>query len=99
MSALAEKVMRNFYRRADGDASRLPWHREEPGRLLDSAVAARGGRGRALDLGCGAGVFSVWLAQRGMQVTGIDMFSDGARTREQSPGSGRVRDRRPVRPE
>ena len=86
MGGMAEKVMRNFYRRAEGDASRLPWHREEPGRLLDVAVAARAGRGRALDLGCGAGVFLVWLAQRGMQITGIDMFAEAtamARARAQ----------------
>ncbi len=76
MSAIAEKVMRNFYRRAEGDAKRLPWHRDEPGRLLDAAVTAREGRGRALDVGCGAGVLSVWLAQRGLQVTGLDMFSE-----------------------
>jgi SAM-dependent methyltransferase len=43
---------------------------------LTSAVAARGGGGRALDIGCGAGVFSVWLAQQGLDVTGIDLFDE-----------------------
>lgn len=42
---------------------------------------------RALDVGCGAGVFSVWLAEQGMEVTGIDLFPDAiemarARARE-----------------
>lgn len=68
--------MRNFYRRAEGHPERLPWHREDPGRLLPAAVQARGGRGRALDVGCGAGVFSVWMAQRGLEVTGIDLFPE-----------------------
>lgn len=76
MSAIAENVMRKFYRRAEGDARRLPWHRDEPGRLLAAAVAASETRGRALDVGCGAGVFSVWLAERGLQVAGIDLFSE-----------------------
>ena len=76
MSAIAANVMRNFYRRAAGDAQRLPWHRDEPGRLLASAVAARDARGRALDVGCGAGVLSVWLAQQGLRVTGIDLFPE-----------------------
>ncbi len=34
--------------------------------------AARGGPGRALDIGCGRGHWSIDLAQRGWQVTGVD---------------------------
>lgn len=66
--------MGKFYRQAAGDPTRLPWHQEEPARILVDAVAARGGRGRALDVGCGAGVFSVWMAQQGLDVTAIDLF-------------------------
>jgi 2-polyprenyl-3-methyl-5-hydroxy-6-metoxy-1,4-benzoquinol methylase len=40
-------------------------------RMLD-AVAPLAGR-RVLDFGCGAGVTSAWLAQRGATVTGIDI--------------------------
>jgi 2-polyprenyl-3-methyl-5-hydroxy-6-metoxy-1,4-benzoquinol methylase len=57
---MAEKVMRRFYRQARGVPERLPWHREEPSPVLVSAVKARDRHGRALDVGCGAGVFSVW---------------------------------------
>ena len=40
-----------------------------------------------LDVGCGAGVFSVWLAEQGLDVTGIDLFPEAiamgeARARE-----------------
>jgi SAM-dependent methyltransferase len=74
VSAIAKSVMRRFYEQAQGNPEKLPWHREDPGKLLPAAVAARGGRGRALDVGCGAGVYSVWMAQQGMEVTGIDLF-------------------------
>jgi SAM-dependent methyltransferase len=74
--SMAEKVMTRFYRDAAGHPERLPWHRESPGQQLSAAVAELGGRGRALDVGCGAGVFSVWLAEQGLEVTGIDLLPD-----------------------
>jgi SAM-dependent methyltransferase len=76
MSTIAQTVMKNFYRKAEGDPQRLPWHRDAPSRLLTSAVASRQGRGRVLDVGCGAGTFSVFLAKQGMDVTGIDIFPE-----------------------
>lgn len=75
MSAIAKAVMRKFYRKAEGHPEKLPWHQEQPPKILVDAVAAAG-RGRALDVGCGAGVFSVWLAEQGMDVTGIDLFPE-----------------------
>jgi SAM-dependent methyltransferase len=90
MSAIAKAVMRKFYRQAEGHPERLPWHQEQPPKILVDAVAAVG-RGRALDVGCGAGVFSVWLAEQGMDVTGIDLFPEAvamgeARAREHGVG-------------
>jgi SAM-dependent methyltransferase len=62
-----------FYRKAESAAD-LPWHRNEPDRFLVEALDARKRPGRALDLGCGAGVFSVYMAKRGYAVTGIDIM-------------------------
>lgn len=79
MSAMAKMVMGKFYRSAGGDRTRLPWNRDEPGAVLVAAagdVSARKPRSRALDVGCGAGVFSVWLAKRGLETTGIDLFPE-----------------------
>jgi SAM-dependent methyltransferase len=76
VSAMARMVMQRFYRQAAGNPKRLPWHRESPAEVLTSAVAARKGCGRALDVGCGAGVFSVWLALQGMEVIGLDLFPE-----------------------
>jgi SAM-dependent methyltransferase len=73
--SMVKLVMRKFYRKAEGHPERLPWHQEQPPRILRDSVAAVG-RGRALDVGCGAGVFSVWLAGQGMDVTGIDLFPE-----------------------
>jgi SAM-dependent methyltransferase len=73
---MAKMVMQKFYRQAEGIPERLPWHRDTPERLLISVVQARQGRGRALDVGCGSGAFSVWLAKQGMEVTGLDLFPE-----------------------
>jgi SAM-dependent methyltransferase len=76
VSTMAKRVMRRFYRQSRGVAERLPWHREEPSPVLVSAVKARDRHGRALDVGCGAGVFSAWLAKQGMDTTGLDLFPE-----------------------
>ena len=60
--SIAKAVMQSFYRRAEGRPERLPWHRESPSRVLASAVATCTRPARALDLGCGAGVLTLWLA-------------------------------------
>lgn len=45
--------------------------------------------GRALDLGCGTGFWSVRLAQRGWKVTGVDIVPKAIRTaRKRASGAG-----------
>jgi cyclopropane fatty-acyl-phospholipid synthase-like methyltransferase len=86
---LAKLVMGKFYRQAHGQPEKLPWHQDEPPRLLIDAVRAAGNSSRALDIGCGAGVFSVWMAQQGMDVTGLDLFPEAiamARARANEKG-------------
>ncbi len=75
MSAIARRVMTKFYRKAEGRPERLPWHQDAPPAILKTAIASGAG-GRALDVGCGAGVFSVWLAEQGMDVSGIDVIPE-----------------------
>jgi SAM-dependent methyltransferase len=70
---IAKRVMTAMYAKATSPSD-LPWHRAEPPRLLVDAVRGRPQRGRALDVGCGAGTFSVWLAEQGFEVTGIDVI-------------------------
>ncbi|OKH52097.1 hypothetical protein NIES2101_15770 [Calothrix sp. HK-06] len=53
----------------------LPWHREVFPPSLTRAVRERT-NGKALDLGCGSGVYAVYLAQHGFDVTAIDFVPD-----------------------
>src|SRR5262245_36300786 len=66
-------MQETFYRRAKSPKD-LPWHREAPDGFVLDVVASRPTPGRALDLGCGSGVFSVWLAKKGYEVTGVDFI-------------------------
>ena len=52
----------------------LLWHAEEPNPYLVAAINQRNQPGRALDLGCGAGVFSVYMAKKKFEVTGLDFI-------------------------
>jgi SAM-dependent methyltransferase len=54
--------------------SDLLWHSDEPSPFLIKAIQERKKPGTALDLGCGAGVFSVYMAKAGYQVTGLDFI-------------------------
>jgi SAM-dependent methyltransferase len=51
----------------------LPWAHDEPTLFLAELCAKRK-PGRALDIGCGAGTDSVYLAQRGWEVTALDFI-------------------------
>jgi SAM-dependent methyltransferase len=52
----------------------LPWDTGKPSSELQSAYSRNEIQpGRALELGCGTGTNSVWLAQQGFDVTGIDV--------------------------
>jgi methylase of polypeptide subunit release factors len=74
-----------------------PWERMPSLPIGEQAVALfdreeRGKEppyGRALDLGCGTGFWSVRLAQRGWKVTGVDIVPKAVRTaRKRADGAG-----------
>ena len=51
----------------------LPWDTGRPSSQLQRVLGAHGIRpGRVLELGCGTGVNSVWLAGQGWEVVGVD---------------------------
>ncbi|MGQ0637083.1 MAG: class I SAM-dependent methyltransferase [Planctomycetaceae bacterium] len=52
----------------------LPWDTGQPSSELERVVSRHAIRPcRALELGCGTGSNSVWLAQQGFEVTGVDL--------------------------
>lgn len=80
---LQRSVFARLYRKSP-DVNTLPWHREQPPALLERAIDRRGTPGRALDVGCGEGVYTVHLAQAGYRVVGVDFVPaalDAARAR------------------
>ena len=53
---------------------KIPWNIQNPPNLLVEAVeSGQIPPCRAVDAGCGAGNYAMWLATKGFQVTGIDL--------------------------
>ena len=73
--------MNQIYR--DVPLENIPWNLPDPPRLLQDAVdTSKIKPCRVVDLGCGAGNYSVWLAQRGFDVTGFDISEQAIRHAE-----------------
>jgi SAM-dependent methyltransferase len=69
---------------------RIPWNIETPPEVLAGLVTSGKVKPcRAIDLGCGAGNYAVWLAGLGFEVTGVDSSPNAiqiARTRAEEKG-------------
>lgn len=66
------KQMNDIYKNIPLD--KIPWNMDEPPKILVDAVES----GKitpcpTVNLGCGAGRYSVWLAEQGFDVTGLDI--------------------------
>jgi SAM-dependent methyltransferase len=75
MSEQSQAVFKRLYRSARCPED-LPWHRAEPPGLLVDALDSRDEAGTALDVGCGAGTYSLHMARRGYRVTGVDFMPE-----------------------
>jgi SAM-dependent methyltransferase len=70
----AKNIMARFYQNAHGDPTKLPWYQKQPEAFVSEFLPDT--KGKALDVGCGSGEHSVWLAKHGFEVTGIDIFAE-----------------------
>ena len=58
----------------------IPWNLTEPPALLVAVVETGKIKScKAVDLGCGAGNYAIWLAQKGFDVTGIDISQNAVK--------------------
>jgi SAM-dependent methyltransferase len=73
MSGQSRNVFQRLYKSAEKPED-LPWHEAEPPALLVRALDHRDTPGSALDIGCGSGTYSIYMAQRGYRVTAIDFM-------------------------
>ncbi len=74
-------------RYVDGE---LPWDSGKPDIHLAEVIAAHGIKpGKALEIGCGTGTNSIWLAQHGFEVTGMDISQTAiAKATEKASAAG-----------
>jgi len=68
----------------------LPWDSGKPDVHLAEVIAAHGIKpGKALEIGCGTGTNSIWLAQHGFAMTGMDISQTAiARATEKAAAAG-----------
>jgi len=73
MSGQSRNVFNRLYKSAQKPED-LPWHEAEPPALLVRALDQRNTPGTALDIGCGSGTYSIYMAEHGYRVTAIDFM-------------------------
>jgi SAM-dependent methyltransferase len=78
MTTAEQRSFTMIYNRAKA-ADKLPWNHREPTHFLSTVAANRPKKGNALDIGCGSGVDSVYLAGQGWNVTSLDFVPDALR--------------------
>lgn len=74
----------------------IPWDTGTPDPELVDFVRGRGLQaGRALDIGCGTGTHTLWLAARGFDVLGVDVSTRAIELAQakaaEDPASGKIR--------
>ena len=74
MSVMSEKTKFEAHYGGKERREELAWHHADPTRFLSDIVQTESEPGTALDMGCGTGVDSVYLAKHGWKVTSLDFI-------------------------
>jgi len=82
MSQSEFKQYQRLYRAAKKPED-LPWHREEVPEALGKALNQGVKPKHVLDIGCGAGTFSIAMAKQGHKVTAVDFMPEALHMAEQ----------------
>lgn len=70
----------------------IPWNIETPPRLLVELIDSGNVKPcKAIDLGCGAGNYAIYLASRGFDVTGVDFSAEAIKIAKQNAQKKNVR--------
>ena len=78
MNKDARPYMNDIYRNVP--LEEIPWNIETPPNLLVELIdSAKVKPCKAIDLGCGAGNYAVYLASRGFDVTGVDFSTEAVK--------------------
>ena len=76
-------AMDEIYKRMS--LTQIPWNLEDPPEaLVDLVEGARVPPCKAVDFGCGAGNYAIYLASRGFDVTGVDISPTAIRMAEEN---------------
>lgn len=91
-TAMSENILAVQQRMEERYTSgQLPWDAEEPPPEV-MAIVAELRPGRALDLGCGYGRSSIYMAQHGWQVDGVDFVAQAIATAQERARAKEVGD-------
>jgi SAM-dependent methyltransferase len=75
----------------DVPLSEIPWNCDDPPeQLVELYESGRIPNGAVLDVGCGAGNYSIYLARKGFSVTGIDRSPGAIRYAKNQASAARV---------
>ncbi len=71
---------------------KIPWEiKKPPLELVQLLNNKQANKSRALDIGCGSGNYSIYLAQKGFKVTGVDVSKAALKLAERSVKQHKVR--------
>jgi len=83
------EIWEQYYR--ETSLEKIPWQRTQADYFVRVVDAGNIKIGTALDLGCGTGMKSIYLAQKGFEVTGVDISETAIRIAKENALKAKVK--------